>query len=79
VTVAGGILIMRKRTLNRAPGFDYSPRGACLLATNVKHRAEWFGRVKIDSSFRFAVVSMAAVVPRYRYPLSSRDAWYSAV
>ncbi|HSW38590.1 MAG TPA: hypothetical protein VLL97_03775, partial [Acidobacteriota bacterium] len=45
-TVAGGILIMRERRPNRAPRFDYSSRGAYFITTNVKHRAEWFGRMQ---------------------------------
>ncbi len=28
------------------PRFDYSSRGAYFLTTNVKHRAEWFGRLR---------------------------------
>jgi len=45
-TVAGGILIMHERRPNRAPRFDYSSRGAYFITTNVKHRAEWFGRLR---------------------------------
>ena len=45
-TVAGGILMMRERRPNRAPRFDYSSRGAYFITTNVKHRAEWFGRLR---------------------------------
>ena len=45
-TVAGGILIMPERRPNRMPRFDYSSRGACFLTTNVKHRAECFGRLR---------------------------------
>ena len=37
---------MRERKPNRMPRFDYSSRGAYFLTMNVKHRAEWFGRVR---------------------------------
>ncbi len=37
---------MRERRPNRMPRFDYSSRGACFLTTNVKHRAECFGRLR---------------------------------
>ncbi len=36
---------MRERKPNRMPRFDYSSRGAYFITMNVKHRAEWFGRV----------------------------------
>ena len=36
---------MRERKPNRMSRFDYSSRGAYFITMNVKHRAEWFGRV----------------------------------